>query len=64
MTTPTMTALGEPLLTVGEVAAHLSCSQEMIYKLRRLKRLPAVRLGASYRWRPDVVRKFIGAVEG
>jgi excisionase family DNA binding protein len=58
------TQLGPPLLTAEEVAAHLRCSVELVYKLRRLKRLPAVKLGAVYRWRPDVVRAFVGAEEG
>lgn len=64
MTAPAVAALGEPLLTVEEVAAHLRCSEELVYKLRRQKRLPAVRLGATYRWRPEVVRKFVSSVEG
>lgn len=57
-------SLGHPLLTSMEVAQHLSCSVEMVYKLRRLGRLPAVKLGAEYRWRPEVVRDFIGRTEG
>jgi len=60
---PAATQLGPPLLTAEEVAAHLSVSIEMVYKLRREGRLRAVKLGALYRWRPDVVRAFVGAVE-
>jgi excisionase family DNA binding protein len=61
---PAPAHLGPPLLTAEEVAAHLRCSVELVYKLRRLKRLPAVKLGAVYRWRTEVVRAFVGAVEG
>lgn len=57
-------SLGPPLLTSIEVAQHLNCSTEMVYKLRRLGRLPAIKLGAEYRWRPEVVRDFIGKTEG
>jgi excisionase family DNA binding protein len=56
--------LGPPLLTAEEVAEHLRCSVELVYKLRRAKRLPAVRLGAVYRWRPEVVRSFVRDQEG
>jgi excisionase family DNA binding protein len=56
--------LGPPLLTAEEVAAHLNCSVELVYKLRRLKRLPAVRLGAVYRWRATAVQSFLDAQEG
>ncbi len=58
------TRLGPPLLTAEEVAAHLSCSVELVYKLRRTGRLRAVRLGAVFRWRPEVVRAFLEAQEG
>jgi excisionase family DNA binding protein len=56
--------LGSPLLTAEQVAAHLSCSVELVYKLRRQKVLPAVRLGAVYRWRPEVVRAYVEGQEG
>jgi excisionase family DNA binding protein len=51
-------------MTADEVAAHLRCSVEMVYKLRRTGRLKAVRLGALYRWKPEVVRAFVEAEEG
>ena len=56
--------LGPPLMRADEVAAHLRCSVEMVYKLRRMGRLRAVRLGALYRWKPEVVRAFLEAAEG
>jgi excisionase family DNA binding protein len=61
---PALHQLGEPLLTAEEVAAHLKCSVEFVYKLRRLKRLRAVKLGATYRWRPESVRAFLSESEG
>ena len=48
----------EPLLTAQEVAAFLRCSPSMVYKLRRSRALPAVRVGALLRFRPDVVRAY------
>jgi excisionase family DNA binding protein len=56
--------LGAPLMTADEVAAHLRCSVELVYKLRRTGRLKAVRLGALYRWKTEVVRAFVEAAEG
>lgn len=63
MSTATIPALGSPLLTAEQVAAHLACSVELVYKLRRLGKLPAVKLGALYRWRPEVVRRYLDAAE-
>ncbi|MFY3742461.1 helix-turn-helix domain-containing protein [Anaeromyxobacter sp. Red801] len=63
MSGTTATALGAPLLTAEQVAAHLACSVELVYKLRRLGKLPAVKLGALYRWRPEVVRRYLDAAE-
>jgi excisionase family DNA binding protein len=60
--TPTA-ILGPPLLTAEEVAAHLRCSAELVHKLRRQRKLPAVKLGAIWRWRPEVVRAFVSAEE-
>jgi excisionase family DNA binding protein len=64
MTAPAVMQLGPPLLTAEQVAAHLTCSVELVYKLRRTRKLPAVRLGAVYRWRPEVVRAFLDSQEG
>jgi excisionase family DNA binding protein len=61
MTPPAV--LGSPLLTAEQVAAFLGCSAELVYKLRRQGRLRAVKLGALYRWRPEVVRAFVSAEE-
>ena len=58
------TMLGEPLLTAEQVAAFLGVSPELVYKLRRTGRLKAVKLGALYRWRPEVVRAFLETAEG
>jgi excisionase family DNA binding protein len=40
------------------VAAFLRVSLSMVYKLRRQGSLPAVRVGALFRFRPDAVRDF------
>lgn len=64
MSTTTDNHVPEPLWTVDDVAAYLKVSPELVYKLRRLKRLPAVRVGALFRWRPAVVRSFVENGEG
>jgi excisionase family DNA binding protein len=48
----------EPLWTAEDVAAFLRVSLSMIYKLRRTGALPAVRVGALFRFEPDAVRSF------
>jgi excisionase family DNA binding protein len=48
----------EPLWTAEDVAAFLRVSLSMIYKLRRTGALPAVRVGALFRFEPDAVRAF------
>jgi len=48
----------EPLWTAEDVAAFLRVSLSMVYKLRRQGSLPAVRVGALFRFRPEAVRGF------
>lgn len=52
-----------PLWTVREVAAFLSMSPQWVYKQADLGALPCVRLGASLRFRPEVVRAYLEANE-
>ncbi len=47
-----------PLMTAEEVAAFLRVSLSMVYKLRREGKLRCVRVGALYRFSPDVVAAF------
>ncbi len=56
MTVPA--ALADPLLTAEEVAKFLRVSLSMVYKLRREGKLPAVPVGALYRFHPDVLRAY------
>lgn len=53
----------EPLWTAEDVAAFLRVSLSMVYKLRRTGALPAIRVGALFRFQPDAVRAFAGAEE-
>ncbi len=48
----------DPLWTAEDVAAFLRVSLSMVYKLRRQGSLPAVRVGALFRFRPDAVQDF------
>lgn len=63
MSAPTSPTLGPPLLSAEQVAEHLVVSVELVYKLRRQGRLPAVRVAALWRWRPEVVRAFVAEQE-
>ena len=48
-------------LTVAEVARGLQVSNMTIYRLVTSGRLPAVRIGRSYRIREDDVRRYLNA---
>ena len=48
----------DPLWTAEDVAAFLRVSLSMVYKLRRQGSLPAIRVGARFRFQPDAVRSF------
>jgi len=51
------TNLGEPLLTVGEVASLMRVSNMTVYRLIKSGQLSAIRVGKNYRLRrPDVER--------
>ncbi len=50
--------VAEPLWTAEDVAAFLRVSLSMVYKLRRQGALPAVRVGALFRFEPGAVRAF------
>ena len=63
MSAQAVSQLGPPLLGADEVASHLGCSVELVYKLRRQGRLKAVRIGSVFRWRPSVVEAFVKASE-
>jgi excisionase family DNA binding protein len=54
-TTPPVT---EPLWTAEDVAAFLRVSLSMVYKLRRMGALPAIRVGALFRFQPNEVRAY------
>jgi excisionase family DNA binding protein len=56
--TPATAHATEPLWTAEDVAAFLRVSLSMVYKLRRMGTLRAVRVGALFRFEPDVVRAF------
>lgn len=51
--------LSEPLMDVQEVAAFLSVSKSMVYKLAEQEALPAVRIGRLIRFRRRDVAAFV-----
>jgi excisionase family DNA binding protein len=51
--------LGDPLLTVKEVAQFLRCSTRTVQRLIDTRELEAVRIGRSVRVRPEALKKLI-----
>jgi len=47
------------LLTVPEVALNLRVSNMTVYRLIHSRKLPAYRIGRSYRLDPDLLKRFI-----
>jgi excisionase family DNA binding protein len=57
-TVPNNTRVADALWTAEDVAAFLRVSLSMVYKLRRTGTLPAIRVGALFRFEPDAIRTF------
>jgi excisionase family DNA binding protein len=53
--------LGEPLLTVGEVATMMRVSNMTVYRLIKSGAMPAVRVGKSYRIRQRDLDAYLDA---
>ena len=51
--------LGEPLLTVGEVATLMRVSNMTVYRLIKGGQLAAIRVGKNYRIRESDVNKYL-----
>lgn len=51
--------LGEPLLTVGEVATLMRVSNMTVYRLIKAGQLAAVRVGKNYRIRRRDVERYL-----
>ena len=52
----------EGLWKVADVARYLSMSDSWVYKETEAGRLPCIRVGASLRFFPDEIRKFIDSL--
>ena len=50
---------GEPLLTVGEVAALMRVSNMTVYRLIKSGQLSAIRVGKNYRIRRNDVDRYL-----
>lgn len=55
---------GSPFMTVTEVALLLRVSTMTIYRLVKAGELPAVRIGRSYRLRPEDIDKYLSQSMG
>ena len=51
--------IGEPLLTVSEVARMMRVSNMTVYRLIKSSQLPALRVGKNYRIRASDVEKYL-----
>jgi excisionase family DNA binding protein len=51
--------VGEPLLTVGEVASTMRVSNMTIYRLIKSGQLPAIRVGKNYRVRESDMNQYL-----
>jgi predicted DNA-binding transcriptional regulator AlpA len=51
----------EPLLSIDDLAAILSCSRRLIERMRSAGRLPKpdIKIGKMPRWRPETIRRWI-----
>ena len=47
------------ILTVREVAQYLRMSETKVYRLVKARHLPAVRIGKSWRFRKDLLDKWL-----
>lgn len=54
-----LAGFGEPLLTVGEVAALMRVSNMTVYRLIKAGQLPAIRVGKNYRIRRQDVEQYL-----
>lgn len=48
------------LMTAAEVAKCLGCHPTTVSRMRRQGTLESVKLGSTYRYNPEVIRKFMG----
>jgi excisionase family DNA binding protein len=55
--------MSDRLLTADDVAAMLGIGKDWIYSETRAGRIPCVKLGRYYRYRPESVQKWITANE-
>lgn len=51
--------LGDPLLTVGEVARIMRVSNMTVYRLIKSRQLAALRVGKNYRIRQSDVERYL-----
>ena len=51
--------LGEPLLTVGEVASLMRVSNMTVYRLIKAGQMAAIRVGKNYRIRRSDVDRYL-----
>jgi len=47
------------LMTIDEVAEYLKLSKETLYKKVRKKEIPAIKIGRLWRFRKEVIEKWI-----
>lgn len=61
---PALAAAGiQPMLSLDDLAAALSCSRRLVDRLKSAGKLPApdLKVGRMPRWRPETIRRWIDA---
>ncbi len=56
--------LSEPLWTVDDVAKYLRLKQETVRMMARAKKIPALKVGKSWRFRISDVKDMVGGQRG
>ena len=51
----------EPMLSIDDLAAILSCSRRLVERMRSAGRLPKpdIKIGKMPRWKPETIRRWI-----
>jgi predicted DNA-binding transcriptional regulator AlpA len=58
---PTLKAGLEPMLSLDDLAALLSCSRRLVERMRSAGKIPRpdIHVGRCPRWKPETIRKWI-----
>lgn len=52
-------SLEESIMTIKEIAGYLKINERTVYKLAKEKKIPALKIGGTWRFKKDIVDKWI-----